>query len=267
MPGKNDELQRLLSIMEQLRDPETGCPWDRQQSFDTIAPYTIEEAYEVADAIRRGDLAALKDELGDLLFQVVFHARMANELGVFGFDDVVRTINRKMLRRHPHVFGDVEAADAAAVRSAWEDHKVRERAVTHGPEASALAGVAAALPALLRAQKLQRRAARVGFDWSGPEPVLDKVREEIEELEAEVRDGGGDDARLHHELGDLLFACVNLARHLQADAETALRDACERFQRRFGYIERALAERGTTVEAASLEEMDVLWERAKQEGL
>ena len=209
-------LDRLLAIMARLRDKERGCPWDREQDFATIAPYTIEEAYEVADAVARGDTAALKDELGDLLFQVVFHARIAEEAGLFDFADVAAAIADKMVRRHPHVFGDVDIASAAAQTAAWEEHKAGERAAraqAAGRGESVLDGVALALPALLRAAKIQRRAARIGFDWSQPRPVMAKLIEEIGELEAEL-DGGADPARIEDEVGDLLFAAANLARKL-----------------------------------------------------
>src|SRR5436190_749317 len=204
---------RLLAIMTRLRDPAQGCPWDREQDFATIAPYTIEEAYEVADAIERGDMAALKDELGDLLFQVVFHARMAEEAGLFGFDDVAEAIAEKMERRHPHVFGDVEIASVAAQNEAWETHKAAERHASGGAD-SVLDGVAHALPALLRAGKISRRAARIGFDWPDAHAVIPKIAEEIAELEAEV-DANAGPARLEEEIGDLMFAVANLARKLQ----------------------------------------------------
>src|SRR5438874_6195348 len=209
-------LDRLLAIMAQLRDPERGCPWDRAQDFASIAPYTIEEAYEVADAIARRDQTALKDELGDLLFQVVFHARMAEEQGLFAFDDVAAAIAEKMERRHPHVFGDAEIASAAAQTEAWEEHKAaerRDRAPPTGIAPSILDGVALALPALLRAVKVQSRAARIGFDWPEARPVFDKLAEEIAELEAEL-EAGADRRRLEDEIGDILFAVANLARKL-----------------------------------------------------
>src|SRR5690242_18132159 len=240
-------LDRLLAIMARLRDPNNGCPWDREQNFSTIAPYTIEEAYEVAEACERGDAAALKDELGDLLFQVVFHARMAEEAGLFAFDDVARTIAEKMLRRHPHVFADAVVPDAAAQSTAWEEHKAAERrakAAAAGTAESALDGVGTALPALTRAEKLQRRAARVGFDWPELPPILDKIEEEIGELRHEL-DSGGDAGRVADEVGDLLFSVVNLARRLGTDPEQALRGACRKFERRFRRVETLLAARGT----------------------
>jgi nucleoside triphosphate diphosphatase len=261
------DLPRLLAIMARLRDPEHGCPWDREQSFATIAPYTIEEAYEVAEACERADAESLKDELGDLLFQVVFHARMAEEAGLFAFNDVANTIADKMMRRHPHVFGDAVIATAAAQTTAWEEHKAAERrakaATLEKPE-SALDGVGVALPALARAEKLQRRAARVGFDWPSLPPILAKIEEEIGELRHEI-DTGGDHARIVDEVGDLLFAVVNLARRLDADPEQALRGACRKFDRRFRRVEALLATIGTSTEQASLDEMEAQWQRAKAE--
>ena len=260
------DLARLLAIMARLRDPERGCPWDRAQSFATIAPYTIEEAYEVAEACERGDAGALRDELGDLLFQVVFHARMAEEAGLFAFNDVARAISDKMVRRHPHVFADAVIADEAAQTVAWEEHKAAERraeAAASGAAPSALDGVGPALPALARAEKLQRRAARVGFDWPDLPPILDKIAEEIDE----VRDAlaGGDAARIADEIGDLLFAVTNLARRAETDAEQALRGACRKFERRFRRVEALLAASGRSPETASLEEMESQWQKAKRE--
>jgi MazG family protein len=252
-------LDRLLAIMERLRDPEHGCPWDREQDFATIAPYTIEEAYEVADAIERSDMAALKDELGDLLFQVVFHARMAQEAGLFAFDDVAEAVSEKMVRRHPHVFGDVEIADAAAQTEAWETHKAKERAAA-GAAASVLDGVALALPALLRAAKISRRAARIGFDWPDAQGVLAKIREEIVEIEAEI--ATGDAERLEDEVGDLLFAAANLARKLDVEPETALRRATAKFERRFRRVERLAAERGIV---RDLDALEALWQQVKKD--
>jgi nucleoside triphosphate diphosphatase len=265
--SRTPDLPRLLDIMARLRDPEHGCPWDREQSFATIAPYTIEEAYEVAEACERGDPAALKDELGDLLFQVVFHARMAEEAGIFDFNDVARAIADKMLRRHPHVFGDARIADAAAQTLAWEEHKAAERRASAASAAqpeSALDGVGEALPALARALKLQRRAARVGFEWRELRPILDKISEEIDELRAEL-DAGGAPTRVADEIGDLLFAVVNLARRTEADPEQALRAACRKFERRFRRIEALLAAAGRSAEHATLEEMEALWRQAKKD--
>jgi MazG family protein len=257
-------LDRLLAIMARLRDPKRGCPWDREQNFATIAPYTLEEAYEVADAIARGDMTALKDELGDLLFQVVFHARMAEEAGLFAFDDVAATIADKMERRHPHVFGEVHIDSAVAQTEAWEEHKAAERkarAHQSGDGHSVLDGVALALPALLRAVKIQSRAARIGFDWPEPPPVFDKLAEEIAELRT-VLEEGADPARLEDEMGDTLFAVVNLARKLDIDPEAALRAATAKFERRFRQVEALAAERGT---GSDLDALEALWQRVKRD--
>jgi ATP diphosphatase len=263
------DISRLIEIMAQLRTPVTGCPWDLEQNFATIAPYTIEEAYEVADAIARNDLDDLKDELGDLLLQVVYHARMAEEQGAFGFGDVVEAICRKMIRRHPHVFADRDGNIApAGVKSQWDRIKAEEkaeRAARRPADATAasslLSSVKAGLPALTRAMDLQRKASTVGFDWNDPRAVLQKIREEADEIEAALDQG--DKAELAAETGDLMFALVNLARHVGANPEMALRGANLKFERRFAYIERALASQGRTPEAASLEEMDALWNEAK----
>src|SRR3569832_707564 len=253
--------------MAALRTPGSGCPWDLEQTFDTIAPYTLEEAYEVADAIARGDLAHLKDELGDLLLQVVFHARMAEEQGAFDFGGVVDAVTSKMIRRHPHVFGDAGGQDSKSVESQWERIKAEERAERaerHPPKPpSALDGVPAALPALTRALKLQQKAGRVGFDWNDPRAVLAKIREEADEIEAEL--DAKDEAHAATEVGDLLFAVVNLARHLKADPEGILRATNRKFERRFASIERALAEQGKRPQNATLAEMDALWDAAKDE--
>ncbi len=265
MSGAPD-LDRLLGIMARLRDRERGCPWDRVQSFATIAPYTIEEAYEVAEACERGDAASLKDELGDLLFQVVFHARMAEEAGLFDFNDVARAIGDKMLRRHPHVFADAVIADEAAQTEAWEAHKAAERrakAADAGVAASALDGVGTALPALTRAEKLQRRAARVGFDWPDLPPILDKIVEETDEVRGAL--DAGEPARVADEIGDLLFAVVNLARRNGADPEPSLRGACRKFDRRFRRVEALLVEAGKSPESAGLDEMEAQWQQAKAE--
>jgi MazG family protein len=252
----------LLDIMARLRDPQAGCPWDIRQSFATIAPYTLEEAYEVADAIARHDMAELREELGDLLFQVVFHARMAEEAGHFGFAGVVDAICAKMIRRHPHVFAGVDYATEEELREAWEAEKRAERAAKAGAGAGVLDGVAFALPALLRAEKLQRRAARVGFDWPDAAGVLAKCREEIAEIESALAAGLGPDA-LADEVGDLLFSCVNLARHLGVEAEQALRGASAKFERRFGAMERRLVDAGTPVGEADAETLDAAWEQVK----
>jgi len=256
------DLTRLLDIMARLRDPARGCPWDVQQNFATIAPYTIEEAYEVADAIERGDMAALKDELGDLLLQVVFHAQMAREAGHFDFAAVADAIADKMVRRHPHVFGEERVASAAAQTQAWENHKAAERAETGAAGGGALDGLALALPALLRAAKLGKRAARVGFDWPEAAPVLDKIEEEIGELRAELAGGTRPDG-IEQELGDLLFACANLARKLEIDPEAALRGANSRFERRFRAIEARLGARGLRPDQATLDQLEALWQEVK----
>jgi MazG family protein len=257
-------LARLLEIMARLRDPERGCPWDREQNFSTIAPYTIEEAYEVADAIARRDPAALKDELGDLLFQVVFHARMAEEAGMFAFDDVARAIADKMERRHPHVFGAAEVASVAAQNEAWEAHKAaerRDRALATGVAESVLDGVAHALPALLRADKIQKRAARIGFDWPDARPVFDKLNEEIAELETELQKPAERRA-LEDEMGDILFAAANLARKLDIDPEAALRHATAKFERRFRRVETLAAEHAV---GSDLDALEALWQQVKRE--
>jgi ATP diphosphatase len=249
--------------MARLRDPVRGCPWDKEQNFATIAPYTIEEAYEVADAIERGDVAALKDELGDLLLQVVFHARMAEEAGHFAFDHVASAVSDKMVRRHPHVFGDAEIASIAAQNEAWEAHKAAERQASGGAE-SVLDGVALALPALLRAAKISRRAARIGFDWLDADAVIDKIEEELAELEFEI-DAKSDHAVVEEEMGDLLFAVANLARKLEIDPEAALAAANRKFRQRFEQVEQGLAARGRRLGEATLAEMDALWEEAKRQ--
>jgi MazG family protein len=256
----------LLAIMARLRDPKGGCPWDLAQSFRSVLPYTLEEAYEVAEAIESDDMDALCDELGDLLFQVVFHARMAEEQGSFAFADVVRAICGKMIRRHPHVFAGADLSDQAAVRASWEREKASERARKgDDQDASLLAGVAEALPALVRGQKLQRRAASVGFDWDAIDGVIDKVREELEECRQTIG-GHADPAARVHEVGDLLLSCVNLARHMGVDAEQALRAGNHRFERRFRAIEAGLSEQGRTPGPGERAEMERLWEAAKTEG-
>jgi ATP diphosphatase len=252
-------LRRLLAIMAKLRDPVSGCPWDRVQTFATIAPYTIEEAYEVADAIAHDDAAALRDELGDLLFQVVYHARMAEEAGQFAFADVARGIADKMVRRHPHVFGDAAMRDSATQTAAWEVQKQAERAAR--AERGTLAGIAAGLPALTRAAKLTSRAGRVGFDWPDAAEVLDKLAEETAELRAELQ--AADPVRLADEVGDMLFVMANLARKLDLDPEDCLRRANAKFARRFGFIEDSLASAGKVPADASLVEMEALWTAAK----
>ena len=253
-------IDRLREVMRRLRDPERGCPWDLEQDFDSIAPYTIEEAYEVADAIARRDFAALEEELGDLLLQVVYHSQMAEERGLFDFDRVAEKEADKLIRRHPHIFGEGEIRTAREQLLAWEETKARERA--QAGARSALDGVPVALPALLRALKLQERAARVGFDWPKSEEVLDKIEEEVRELRTALRQGRGR-AELEEEIGDLLFAVVNLARHLEIDPEGALRAANAKFERRFREIERRAQARGLSLEKMGLEAMDRLWEEVK----
>lgn len=260
------DISDLIAIMAALRTPGSGCPWDLEQSSETIAPYTIEEAYEVADAIVRGATDELRDELGDLLLQVVFHARMAQERGAFDFGDVVEAITKKMIRRHPHVFGDEQGRTAEAVSGLWERIKAEERAAKGAAQGqagvpSALAGVPVALPGLTRALKLQNKAGAVGFDWNDPKAVLAKIREEADEIEEAL--DAGEKKEAAEEVGDLLFAVVNLARHLNVDPEGALRATNLKFEQRFHFIERALAERAMTPTDATLAEMDALWNEAK----
>lgn len=268
MSGRSPgDVARLIEIMAALRTPGSGCPWDLEQDFRSIVPYTIEEAYEVADAIERDDLSDLKDELGDLLLQVVFHARMAQEQDAFVFKDVVDAICDKLIRRHPHVFGDGQSLDAAGVSAQWSDIKAREKAAKPGatPPSGVLHGVPLALPALTRALKLQQKAAEVGFDWDDARQVLGKIREETEEVAAElVRPGVEASPALEEEIGDLLFVVANLARHAKVDPEQALRLANAKFERRFGHIERRLADAGRSPKHATLEEMEVLWGEAKK---
>ena len=260
-PSDPDPLVRLIAIMARLRDPDGGCPWDLEQSFATIAPYTVEEAYEVADAIQRGDLADLKEELGDLLLQVVYHAQMAREQKAFDFNAVAEAICDKMIRRHPHVFGEASHRDVAEQTLAWEAIKAEER-TRKAKKASVLDGVPTGLPGLTRALKLTARAARVGFDWPSTTEVIDKLREELAELEAEI--DAGDRAKAREELGDLLFVCANLARKLEVEPEDALRVANAKFARRFAFIEAALARTGRAPEQSDLAEMDGLWDEAKR---
>lgn len=264
-----DPMAMLIAIMAQLRNPAGGCPWDLTQNFATIAPYTIEEAYEVADAIERRDMAALKDELGDLLLQVVFHAQMAQEAGLFKFSDVAKAISDKMIRRHPHVFGEKEIESATEQTKAWEEQKETERrdmARNSGYAHSVLNGIASSLPSLTKAMKLQRRAARVGFDWTSSHNVILKILEELVELKPEIKNtltGAAD--RKKDEVGDLLFSAVNLARHLDVDPDQALRHANAKFERRFRWLEQNLIEQGLSVASASLDEMEALWRLAKIE--
>jgi len=260
-----DPMRRLVEIMARLRDPQTGCPWDQKQTYATIVPYTLEEAYEVADAIERGDMSELRDELGDLLFQTVFYSQIAREEGHFDFDDVANAICEKMVRRHPHVFGDADYADDTALRQAWDRHKAEERAArSESAVPSEMDDVARTLPALMRAEKLQRRAARVGFDWPDATGAFAKTREEFAEVEAEI--AAGDRVRLQEELGDLLFAMVNVVRLLGHDAEQVLSGASAKFERRFRRMEQLQRERGGAGLAdLSLEQQEALWEVAKAE--
>lgn len=261
------QTDRLIEVMARLRHPTEGCPWDIEQDFDSIAPYTIEEAYEVADAIRQGDRGALREELGDLLLQVAYHARMAEEEGSFAYEDVAQGIADKMIRRHPHVFGDATVADADAQTANWEAQKAAERAQRadkDGPPPSALDGVPVGMPALTRAEKLTKRAARVGFDWPHVDQVFDKMAEEIGELQHEI----GEDAaraRLEDELGDLLFCMANLARHLKLDPEHALRAANAKFERRFRAVETSFSDEGGEISQATLDEMEERWQQVKTE--
>jgi ATP diphosphatase len=266
------DIARLIEIMAALRDPETGCPWDVVQDFRSIAPYTIEEAYEVADAIERGDPIDLCEELGDLLLQVVYHARMAEEAGDFAFPDVVQAITTKMIRRHPHVFGDAEARSARTAKSQWNRIKAEEKADKAALKAARglpvtprglLDEVPVAVPALDRAVRLQAKAGTVGFDWNDPKAVIAKIREELDEVEAEIDRVPADPAARAGEVGDVLFAVANLARHLAVDPEGALRTTNEKFRRRFAYIEKRLAAGGRTPSEASLDEMEAFWQEAK----
>lgn len=266
------DISRLIEIMQALRQPETGCPWDIVQTFETIKPYTIEEAYEVADAIEREDMDDLCEELGDLLLQVVFHARMAEERGEFAFGDVVHAVTAKMIRRHPHVFAVSDADTPDSVKLQWDQIKAEEkreraerrarRGITEDFKAGFLGGVQRSQPALTEALKLQEQAARVGFDWSDPAPILDKIEEEIAELREALAEGKP--AKVSDELGDLIFALVNIGRHVKADPENALRGTNTKFRRRFNHIETSLRSGGETLEAASLERMEDLWQAAKR---
>lgn len=266
-PADTRRVEALLAIMARLRDPAGGCPWDLEQSFATIAPYTLEEAYEVADAIVRGDLGDLKDELGDLLLQVVFHSQMASEAGAFTFADVVEAICNKMIRRHPHVFGDASVATADAQTVAWEEHKRlerEERGAKSGGAKGLLDDVPLAHPALVRALKLQKRAAQVGFDWRERTRVLDKLKEEILELSQAIAEKRSAE-KLTDEMGDILFVCVNLARHIGVDPEAALRATNDKFARRFRHVEKTIGARGKTLNEVTLDEMDAAWDDAKRE--
>ncbi|MBZ2189846.1 nucleoside triphosphate pyrophosphohydrolase [Alcanivorax sp. JB21] len=257
-------IEEMLTVMARLRDPENGCPWDLQQTFASIAPYTVEEAFEVADAIAAGDHDGLRDELGDLLLQVIFHAQMAREQGLFDFDDVTRGLIDKMVRRHPHVFGDRQGASLAEIKDTWEATKVAEQAANGQVRESQLDGVPAGLPALQRAAKLQKKASRVGFDWDQVTPVLAQVRAELDELEAAMAAGEAD--AITDELGDVLFSVVNLSRHLRTDAEQALRGASHKFERRFRLMEQIIAEQGASLAGQDPVQLDALWREAKRRG-
>jgi len=266
-----EQMNQLLEIMKSLRNPDSGCPWDIEQKFSTIAPYTVEEAYEVADAIARDDMGELCSELGDLLFQVVYHSQMADEKGFFNFRDVADNINEKLIRRHPHVFGDSEVADAASQSMAWEEIKKQERSAKQGKTGQELEqdklldGINQAMPALARAQKLQSRAATVGFDWNETQTVLDKIKEELAEVEEEINSETQNVEKIEDEIGDLLFTCVNLARHFHIDSESAVRKTNRKFEKRFAYIEHTLWEQETDMRDATLEIMDKLWDEAKED--
>ena len=254
------DISELLNIMRRLRDPQSGCPWDIEQTFHSIAPYTVEEAYEVADAIERQDMNELPEELGDLLFQVVFHAQMAQEQGLFGFEDIVTAISEKLIRRHPHVFGNATIVSAQEQTNAWEEHKARERR-QKGTQ-SALDGIAKTLPGITRAAKLQKRAAKVGFDWATIEPIFDKLTEEADELKAELAQNATWD-RIEDEIGDLLFTVVNIARHAQIDPELAMRRANAKFEARFKLMEDALQTAGERFEELDIERLENYWAQAK----
>lgn len=262
MSAESDQIDRLLGIMSALRDPETGCPWDIEQNFKSISAYTIEEAYEVADAIERMDMRDLKDELGDLLFQVVFHAHMAREQGDFGFADVAAAVSDKLVRRHPHVFGDKQAGSHEELHRAWEQHKKNERRAKQPEQKSLLDGIASTMPALRWSSKLQKRAAHHGFDWDDVRPVFDKLQEEIEELEAEIEHEDNLE-RITDEMGDILFACVNLARHIDVNPEQALRDSNLKFIDRFKVMEQLLSDDDRVMEECSVEILEDYWQRAK----
>ncbi|MGX6647753.1 nucleoside triphosphate pyrophosphohydrolase [Maricaulaceae bacterium MS644] len=265
VPAQPRSIDRLIAVMARLRDPAGGCPWDLEQDFRSIARYTIEEAYEVVDAIERADMADLKEELGDLLLQVVFHSRMAEEAGDFRFEDVADAIAEKMIRRHPHVFGTAQERDSESQTRAWEAQKAAERAAKGGEDVSVLANVPVALPALTRSEKLMKRAARVGFDWPDVEGVMAKIDEELAEVRGAVAEG--DPAQIHEEIGDLLATVVNAARKLGVDPEAALRDANAKFERRFRAVEQQLKDKGSSVQEADLDAMEAEWLTAKRSGL
>jgi ATP diphosphatase len=257
------EIIKLLEVMQALRDPESGCPWDIEQNFSSIAPYTVEEAYEVADAIERNDMSDLKEELGDLLFQVVFHSQLANENKEFSFTDVVAAINKKLVRRHPHVFAGEEIKGKQQLAEAWERHKSEERMNKHSVSTSALDGVTPALPALRWAEKIQKRAAGTGFDWDNLELVFEKLNEELIELRQEI-DIVDNDERIADEMGDVLFSCVNLSRHLGVNPEQALRNANRKFISRFQELEKQVEDEGKSVNKCSLDELEQYWQKSKK---
>ncbi|MEQ5169275.1 nucleoside triphosphate pyrophosphohydrolase [Proteus terrae] len=261
--SENREIFRLLEIMAQLRDPYTGCEWDKVQTFDTIAPYTLEETYEVLDAITRKDFTDLKEELGDLLYQVVFYSRMAQEQKLFDFNDVCDAISNKLERRHPHIFASESENNLSTEKHRWEKLKAQEREAK--AQFSLLDDIPATLPALMKAEKIQKRCASVGFDWNELEPVLGKVFEEIDEVMAEVKKTPQDASKIEDELGDLLFSVVNLSRHLKQKPEQALNRACRKFEQRFRFVEKTLSEDGIGIENASLEEMEICWQKAKKQ--
>ena len=264
MEQQRYQLADLLVIMQKLRDPEQGCPWDKKQSFASIVPYTLEEAYEVADSIERQDMSALKGELGDLLFQVVFYSQMASEQGLFNFADVVDGVSEKLVRRHPHVFGEAQFADTRAVNANWEAEKAKERLQKDASASSVLDDIPLAMPAMSRANKIQKRCAAVGFDWDALPPVVDKVHEEIAEVLHEVAQEPRDEAKVAEELGDLLFATINLVRHLKKDPEQVLRLANQKFERRFRQVEAQISANGHSLRDVSLDEMEQVWQRVKQ---
>ena len=264
MEQQRYQLADLLAIMQKLRDPEQGCPWDKKQSFASIVPYTLEEAYEVADSIERQDMSALKGELGDLLFQVVFYSQMASEQGLFNFADVVDGVSEKLVRRHPHVFGEAQFADTRAVNANWEAEKAKERLQKDASASSVLDDIPLAMPAMSRANKIQKRCASVGFDWDALPPVVDKVHEEIAEVLHEVAQEPRDEAKVAEELGDLLFATINLVRHLKKDPEQVLRLANQKFERRFRQVEAQISANGHSLRDVSLDEMEQVWQRVKQ---
>ena len=264
MEQQRYQLADLLAIMQKLRDPEQGCPWDKKQSFASIVPYTLEEAYEVADSIERQDMSALKGELGDLLFQVVFYSQMASEQGLCNFADVVDGVSEKLVRRHPHVFGEAQFADTRAVNANWEAEKAKERLQKDASASSVLDDIPLAMPAMSRANKIQKRCAAVGFDWDALPPVVDKVHEEIAEVLHEVAQEPRDEAKVAEELGDLLFATINLVRHLKKDPEQVLRLANQKFERRFRQVEAQISANGHSLRDVSLDEMEQVWQRVKQ---